>query len=393
MADVEILISGAGIAGLVAAAALAHAGFSVQIVDPAKPQNTDLRSTAYLLPAKELLSEIGLWDALKPHVTPLDALQIIDTQGWPPTPTETRQFSPKDLDQDSFGWNIPNAIARDILIAHLKKQPEIKLDLGIGFAGMLTRTTGAKVRLTDGRSVTARLVIGADGRNSAVRVAAGIREKTIRYGQKALAFHATHTSPHNNVSTEVYNQGGAFTTVPLPDVNGQHCSAIVWMNPGPKTQELAALTDAEFDAEMTMRACNQLGPMSKLGALNPWPVTTQTVERLTAERVVLIAEAAHVLPPIGAQGLNTSLRDIAMLVDIARSAPDDLGAQAQLDLYQKTRAPEITRLANAIDVFNRVCQSGQPMIQALRSTGLRAAHDIAPLRQALMKVGIGRLAR
>ncbi|MCG6901958.1 MAG: FAD-dependent monooxygenase [Rhodobacter sp.] len=395
----DIFISGGGIAGLVAAAAFGHAGFSVVLADPTPAPDTpadtsadtgaDLRSTAFLHPARALLDEIGLWQALAPLATPLDALRIVDTTGWPPEIAETRIFSAQELDQQSFGWNLPNWQTRAELLRFIRAQPGITFLPGVGFAGMLARTNAAIVSLSDGSRLGARLVIGADGRASPVREAAGIGVSTTRYGQKALAFTATHPLAHENISTEIYNRGGAFTTVPLPDQNGVPASAIVWMNPGPRAQALAALPEDQFDAEMTGRACALLGPMQRTGAVAVWPVITQRATRLTAERTALVAEAAHVLPPIGAQGLNTSLHDVAALYDLARAEPEALGAPAQLARYARLRERDIAMRARAIDLFNRICQSGEPAVQALRRAGLTSVHDIGPLRQSIMRAGLG----
>ncbi len=178
--------------------------------------------------------------------------------------------------------------------------------------------------------------------------------------------------------------------MPLPDIDGRPASAIVWMNAGPRAAALAAMDPAEFDAEMTARSCGLLGPMARAGRLGQWPVITRTADRLTAERVALVAEAAHVLPPIGAQGLNTSLHDIALLCDIARDAPDTLGTPAHLDEYDRRRSRDIALRARVIDLYNRICQSGEPPIQALRRAGLRAVHDTPSLRRTVMQAGLGR---
>lgn len=395
LSRVDVFISGGGLAGLAAAAAFGHAGFSVLLADPAPPppekaEGEDLRSTAFLGPSRELLERTGLWDVLAPHAVGLDALRIVDTGGWPPEIRETRVFEPVELGQESFGWNLPNALTRREMVRALARQPEAELAWGTGFRGLLTRTSEARVTLTDGRRVAARLVIAADGRDSAVREAAGIGATTRRYGQKVFAFNATHPVPHGNVSTEVYNAGGAFTCVPLPDIDGHPASAIVWMNDGRRAADLAAMDAAGFNAEMTTRACGLLGPMERAGGLGQWPVITRTADRLTAERVALVAEAAHVMPPIGAQGLNTSLHDIALLCDLATADPDGLGTPGQLAQYERRRGRDIALRARVIDLYNRVCQSGEPPIQALRSAGLRIVHDTPPLRRTVMQAGLGR---
>ncbi len=395
--EFDIFISGGGIAGLVAAAALGTAGFSILLADPApaprrdEDPETDPRSTAFLRTSKALLDEAGLWPALERHAASLDMLRVVDTAGWPPEITESRLFLPDDLGETTFGWNIPNWIVRAEATRIADSLPNIELVHGAGFRSMLTRTGQAFVTLTNGRRVRTRLVIGADGRESPVREAAGIGATATRYGQKALAFEAEHSRPHENISTEIYSEGGAFTAVPLPDASGMPASAIVWMNFGARAQALAALPESDFDEEMTVRSCGLLGPMKRLGPVRTWPVISQRATGMVAERTALVAESAHVLPPIGAQGLNTSLRDISVLLDLARTDPDALGSPSQLTRYARSRETEVSLLVRAVDLFNRTCMSSNPGVQALRRQGLVAVHGIAPLRRAIMRAGMGRL--
>ncbi|WP_226780503.1 FAD-dependent monooxygenase [Oceaniglobus trochenteri] len=388
----DILISGAGIAGLVAAAALSAQGYRVVIVDPSPPAQTaeaegsDLRSTAFLQPSRELFERLGLWNTLAPHATPLRALRVIDTWGWPPQERGRRQFDPRDLNAENFGWNLANWRCRAVLSDHIATTPGIDLRLGVGFADMLRRDAGVRVTLSDGSRIEARLVIGADGRNSPVARAAGIGAQVRRYGQKALALVACHSLPHDEVSTEIYNSGGAFTTVPLPDHEGSPASAIVWMNDGARAHALAGMEDAAFAQEMTLRSCGVLGAMHPVSPRRLWPVVTRTADALTGKRTALVAEAAHVLPPIGAQGLNTSLHDVGALI---AALSDDPGAPDGLARYEASRARDIAGRARVIDLFNRVCQSDMAAVQSLRLAGLRGVHDLAPLRRGVMRAGMG----
>ncbi|MBT8459032.1 MAG: FAD-dependent monooxygenase [Boseongicola sp.] len=394
--DVDIFISGGGIAGLTAAAAFAHQGLSVVLADPSVPpanldtSGSDLRSTAFLAPARELLENIGLWESVERNAEPLNTLRVIDCQGQPPAPRTDRAFQSTDLGAPSFGWNLPNWLTRKVLSETLAKSPNVDLRLGTGFAGLVTREREAIVTLTSGEQIRARLAVAADGRTSPLREAAGIASKTTRYGQKALAFIVAHQKPHENISTELYLTGGAFTTVPLPDHNGQHCSAIVWMNDGAVAVRLNNLDDVAFAAAATERSCGVLGQMTLISPKNVWPIVTQEAEHLISERVALIAEAAHVLPPIGAQGLNTSLRDVAILAELSQTAKDGLGTREFLAAYVKARSKDIRRRAQFIDLYNRICRSDLPPIQDLRSAGLRVVHDLAPLRRKVMTAGMGR---
>ncbi len=393
--SVDVLISGGGPAGLTAAAGFGQAGFSVLLVDPNPPvtvgdaSGSDLRSTAFLQPAKRLFAEIDLWDALAPHAVPLQSLRIVDTAGEPPVVRGERAFRSDDMGDEPLGWNFLNWVFRREILTVLRKQPNIELRFGTGFRALLQRTSGAIVTLSDGTSVAARLVVGADGRASPVREAVGIGCHITRYGQKSLAFTATHVHPHDNINTEIYHQGGPFTMVPLADVDGKPASAIVWMNAGRRAADLLAMPPDAFNAEMTRRSAGLFGPMELASGRSIFPIVTQRAERLVAERTAIVAEAAHVLPPIGAQGLNTSLNDIAALLDAARAHPDGLGETAMLRAYERARRSDIARRAHMIDLFNRVTRSGDLGLQGLRLIGLKAVHDIRPLRRALMRTGMG----
>ena len=238
----DILISGGGIAGLTAAAAFASAGFSVQCVDPAPPvterdaEGSDLRTTAFLQPARTLLDEAGLWQRLAPHAAPLQIMRIVDAGGELPEPRIIKDFDAADISDQPFGWNLPNWLLRREMLARLADLPNVDLRLGTATTTLFTRTNEARVTLSDGSQTRARLVIAADGRDSPMREAAGIRVHTTRYGQKALALAVTHPIPHCNVSTEIHRSGGPFTLVPLPDYQGKPSSALVWMERGPRAR-------------------------------------------------------------------------------------------------------------------------------------------------------------
>lgn len=391
----DIFISGAGIAGLAAAIGLARNGFGVTLADPAPPpsdagaEGSDLRSTAFLQPARALLEDAGLWPLLAPSATPLETLQVIDCEGEPPHPRTTRAFRSSDLGKAAFGWNLPNWLTRKVLTQAAEDTPNLTLKLGTGFSRLLTRETEALVTLTDGTRLSTRLAIAADGRASPLREAAGIDVQTTRYGQKALALAVRHEAPHDNVSTELYHHGGAFVLVPLPDTDGHHASAVVWMHDGPEAVRLNGLDDEAFAKAATERSTGVLGHLTPITPRRLWPVVTQRARHLTAERVALIAEAAHVMPPIGAQGLNTSLHDVASLIDLSKSAPEAIGTQPFLDSYARIRSRDIHARSQAIDLYNRLCRSDAPPAHALRSLGLRLVHDIAPLRHRVMRAGLG----
>lgn len=390
--DIDILISGGGIAGLITAAAFGAEGFSVLCVDPAPPvtdegaAGADLRSTAFLTPSVKLLEQIGLWERLAPHATALQVMRIVDAGGAEPTPRLTRDFDASEIGDQPFGWNLPNWLLRREISARLEQLQTVRFQPGTGTAGVVARDEGAIVTLTDGRRVRARLLIGADGRDSPVRQALGIGVRTLRYGQKALAFAVTHDQPHHNVSTEVHRSGGPFTLVPLPDRDGKPSSAIVWMENGRETARLAALPPAEFEAEVNARSAGVLGPLRVATRLTEWPIISQIADRFTGPRTALIAEAAHVLPPIGAQGLNMSLADLGALLDLSKADP---GSAASLARFERSRRPEAYARLLGIDALNRASQAQLRPLRDLRAAALGGFYGITPVRRLMMKAGLG----
>lgn len=395
MERVDILVSGGGIAGLSAAAAFGHAGFRVVCVDPAAPilsgddDRADLRTTAFLQPARALLDRIGLWPRLAPHAAPLQVMRIIDAGGAEPEARYTADFDAAEISDQPFGWNLPNWLLRREFAAHLADLPTVIFRPGTGTAEVLARDAEAIVRLTDGTRMAARMVVAADGRASPAREAAGISVTTTRYGQKALAFAVTHPIPHGNVSTEVHRSGGPFTLVPLPDRDGRPASAVVWMELGPEVARLAALPVTEFETEMTRRSTNLLGPLTLVTRRSVWPIISQIASRLDGPRTALMAEAAHVVPPIGAQGLNMSLRDLATLLDLSCDNPGQIGSRAMLAAYHRARWPDIRARVTGIDTLNRAAIAGSPGLRDLRAGMLRLFYSAAPVRRTLMQAGLG----
>ncbi|AUC51945.1 2-octaprenyl-6-methoxyphenyl hydroxylase [Sagittula sp. P11] len=393
--DYDITISGGGIAGLTAAAAFAQAGFSTLVVDPAPPvtereaEGSDLRTTAFLQPAQSFLDEVGLWQRLAGHAMPLQTMRIVDAGGAAPEPRVVKDFDAGDISDKPFGWNLPNWLLRREMAARLGELAQVDFRPGTATTGLFTREGEARVSLSDGSRIRTRLVIAADGRNSPMRQAAGIGVHTTRFGQKALAYAVTHPIPHGNVSTEVHRTGGPFTLVPLPDFEGRPSSAIVWMDDGPKSEKRMTLDKAAFEAEMSERSCHLFGPLELASRRSIWPIIAQEAEHLTGQRLALVAEAAHVVPPIGAQGLNMSLRDLVTLRDLAVAHPDRLGDAEMLDTYHRRRITDIRARVAGITALNRISQMSSQPLRDLRARGLDALYGLKPVRTSLMKMGLG----
>lgn len=389
---VDVLISGGGVAGLTAAAGFGAAGLRVLCVDPAPPvteesgAGADLRTTAFLQPSIALFRRIGLWDRLQPHGAPLQVMRIVDAGGAEPRPRLTRAFDAGEISDQPFGWNLPNWLLRREISARLAELPGVEFRPGTATAGLTAREDAALVELSDGSRLRARLVVAADGRNSPVRQALGIGVRTIRYGQKALAFAVTHEIPHQNVSTEIHRCGGPFTLVPLPDRDGKPSSAVIWMERGAETARLRALPREAFEVELNDRSAGVLGRLQLATGLTEWPIISQIADRYTGPRTALMAEAAHVVPPIGAQGLNMSLADLSSLLDLMTPDPGDAAALAR---YERERRPEALARLIGIDALNRASMMAPRPLRDLRAAALGGLYALAPVRRAMMRAGLG----
>ncbi len=388
----EILVAGGGPAGLIAAAAFGTAGRRVLCVDPAPPvtaeadAGADLRTTAFLTPSLAVLRAAGLWDRLAPHAMALQVMRIVDAGGRAPAARLTCNFDAADVSTEPFGWNLPNWLIRREALARLAELPQVRFRPGLAVAGLATRDDRAVATLSDGSRVAARLVVAADGRDSAVRRALGIGVTTRRYGQKALAFAVTHERPHGNVSTEIHRSGGPFTLVPLPDRDGRPCSAVVWLERGPEVLRLAALPPEAFADELNARSAGILGRLTPVTRLSVWPIISQIADRFAGPRTALMAEAAHVVPPIGAQGLNMSLADLAELLALSADEP---GSRESLDAYDRRRRPEVRARLLGIDALNRASMAGARPLRDLRAAGLGLLYGLGPVRRLAMRAGLG----
>ena len=389
----DILISGGGVAGLTAAAAFGSAGFEVLCIEPTPPvtdatsPGADLRTTAFLTPSIAVLEAAGLWQRLAPQAAALQIMRIVDAGGKVQEPRQIKDFDAGEVSDQPFGWNLPNWLLRREMLARLEELPNVTFRTGVSTTALVTRDDEALVTLSDGSQVATGLVVAADGRNSTMRAAAGIGVKTFRYGQKALTFAVTHLVPHQNVSTEIHRSGGPFTLVPLPDVDGKPASAVVWMERGAEAQRLFALPEAAFEAEINARSCLILGPLKLASKRMVWPMIAQLAHSMAGQRVALMAEAAHVVPPIGAQGLNMSLADLACLLDLAKN--HHLGSAQMLQAYHRRRHGEVTARVLGIDALNRASMAEAPLLRDLRAAGLNLLHGFTPLRRTLMRAGLG----
>jgi len=396
MIETDILIAGGGIAGMSAAARFAADGHRIMIVDPAPAdigEGTDLRTTAFLQPGIETLKKAGVWDAIKPTGAELRVMRIVDAGGNELAPRETADFDGAETTQGFFGWNVSNKAARVSLMAKLETLSNVDFRFSTTVTGFMGTARYGEATLSGGETVRAKLVVAADGRNSSLREFAGIKHRRWAYDQSALVFVVTHDKPHDNISTEIHRTGGPLTLVPMPDLDGKPCSSVVWMTPADRARQLYNMDDATLSAEITHDTMSMFGPLTVASPRAIWPMISQVPSRLISARLALVAEAAHVVPPIGAQGLNMSLHDIETLADLMAKAKlkgEDIGATTLLKSYERKQLPKTLARVGGIDLLNRASMFEPRTLRDLRYAGLTAINRIGPLRKLAIKVGVGK---
>ena len=335
--------------------------------------------------AIRLLDHMGVWPALEPKSAPLRHLRLVDDTDWSvKAPSVT--FEAAELGEDAFGWNIPNEDLNTALRARIGDLDGLSL-----VAGEIKRVKpgAALVELEDADGVqsSARLVVGADGRNSLCRDAAGIETTDWSYPQTAIACSFGHEKPHGDTSTEFHKAAGPFTLVPLP---GRR-SSLVWVATPEKAREMAGCSDEEFERVLAEEAHGLLGAVSASTPRGLFDIKGMTAREFGWQRVALIGEAAHVIPPIGAQGLNLGLRDAALIAELVADAhgrSDDIGAETVLREYDRRRQRDVAPRIALVDLLNRSLFSESLPLQGLRGLGLFMLDKVGPLRREVMRHGM-----
>ena len=385
----DVLIAGTGLAGLTAAIAFARAGFDV-VCCGAEQRTGRGRTVALLDRSAAYLKSLGLWPALAAEAAPMRALRVIDDTGalFPPRPVE---FLSSEIGLDAFGWNIENDRMAEALAADAARTPSLER-IAVDVAAYDFSPEATLARLEGGRRIAARLVVGADGRASPSRRAARLEARANRYPQSALTAILAHRLPHFDVSTEFHTRGGPFTLVPLPAKgSAPHRSSLVWAMANDEARRRGALDDEALAAEIERQAHSILGAMRLEGERGLFPMARQAVPRIIAERLALIGDAAHVLPPIGAQGLNLGLRDVEAIVECAsraRGQGRDIGATEVLERYERSRRTDIAIRTGLVDGLNQALLTRFLPLDFARGAGLAALGAIGPLRRFVMREGV-----
>lgn len=394
--DADVIIAGAGMAGATLALALKQGGLTPILIDPivfdAQLAPTfDGRSSAIAYASFRQWRVLGLAADIEPHAQRIE--QILVTDGRSPGASTGRpqpfylRFDSAEIadrsDGEPLGYLLENRRTRAALAAAVDRAG-ITVLAPARVASVDFDAACARVTLEDGRALTAPLVVGAEGRSSVVRAAAGVNAIGWSYAQTGVVATVRLARPHQGVAHEYFLPGGPFAILPLTDDR----ASLVWTEPTAKAQALKAARPEVFHAHLQRRFGALLGEAVVEGQVFTYPLSLQLAERLCAPRAALLGDAAHGIHPIAGQGLNLGLKGAAalaeVLVDAARLG-EDIGSDLVLERYARWRRFDTIAVAAASDLFVRLFSNDNRLLRLARGAGMAVVNRIGPARRFFMQ--------
>ena len=389
--DHDVIIAGGGLNGPTLALALARAGLSVAVID-ARPATAraetgfDGRAYALALASRRLLSALGLWAGLAAKAQPILKVEAAHGQPGEGAGPFHLSFDSAEIEEGAVGHMLED---RFLYAALLEAMAQGVTHLpGRSVVAQETHPGHIAVTLDGGDVLTARLLVGADGRGSGVAGRAGITRRGWGYGQTALVCAVDHELPHHGTAWQYFMPTGPLAILPLPG----NRSSIVWSETDENATAIAALDDAAFLDTLRPRFGDYLGEIRLAGPRFSYPLSLSLADRYTDDRIALVGDAAHGVHPVAGQGLNLGLRDVAALAEVIVEATrrgEDIGAADVLDRYQRWRRFDATALGLGMDAVNKLFSNDNPILRAARGLGMGAVTAIPPLRRAFMRQAAG----
>lgn len=392
--DSDILIVGGGLNGPAQALALAQAGFTVTVIDalPRATQqsdNFDGRAYALALASKRLLDRIGIWEHVAGIAQPMLDIKVSDGRaGEGPLSPFFLHFDHNELEEGPMGYMLEDRFLRRALADAMTAEPRITVMDGTKVVAQDTGPAGVTLHLDTGATLTGKLLIGADGRKSGTAERAGIKRSGWDYGQTALVCAISHELPNNGVAHQFFMPPGPLAILPLPG----NMSSIVWSETHENAAAIHGLSDADYMQVLRPRFGDFLGKIELAGQRFTYPLNLTLADRFTAERLVLVGDAAHGMHPIAGQGLNAGLRDIGALTQVLRDAKqrgEDIASELVLDRYQEWRRFDTASLALSTDLTNKLFSNDNPLLRFARDLGMGAVNAMPGLRRGFMREAAG----
>jgi 2-octaprenyl-6-methoxyphenol hydroxylase len=432
----DVLIIGGGLSGLTLAALLGRAGVPVTIVDREPPvtkrtKNHDARTTALSYGSCKILEAAGAWNKIEKVSSPMREIRVADGA----SPLFLHFSSEKDARGAVFGWNLENAHLRQILFKNIQSLKSVRYLAPVEVKNFFNEEESVGVVLKDGRKISAALMVGADGRHSAVRDWLGIGVKMVDYKQTAIVCNIAHALDHENIAVEHFMPAGPFAVLPLLPLSrfageggaqpkagrvrvplshhtltrplltlghplpqggrgkkATYRSSIVWTVQPEEAKRILALSSKDFDRVLQKMCGDHLGRIQHISTPRGYPLSLMHAEDYMAPRVALIADAAHVIHPIAGQGLNLGLRDAALLAKLVirnMNAGCDIGAGGILKEYAAARRVDTHLMAGFTDLLNRLFSNDLKSVGVLRDIGISIVHNIKPAKRFFVRQAMG----
>jgi 2-octaprenyl-6-methoxyphenol hydroxylase len=390
--DADILIVGGGLNGPCLALALAQAGFSSVVIDalPEEKRTSaefDGRSYALALASVRMLDALGLRDELEDHAQPILEVKASDGRAGEGAAPWFLHLDHSEIEEGPMGHMLEDRHLRRALIGAMDAEPRVTHLPG---AEVVAQSTDgrAEVTLADGRTLTGRILVGADGRRSGTAQRAGIRRTGWDYGQTALVCAIAHEKSHDGIAHQFFMPAGPLAILPLPG----NRSSIVWSEKSERAAEIAALDDEAYLEALRPAFGDFLGKIELAGERYSYPLSLSIAESFVADRLALVGDAAHGVHPIAGQGLNLGLRDVAALAEVladAKRRGEDIARADVLARYQTWRRFDTATMAVATDAFNRLFSNDNPALRTLRDLGMGAVQAVPGLRRRFIREAAG----
>lgn len=384
----DVLIIGGGLVGGPLAVALAGAGLTVMVADAEDPATAvapayDGRASALGLAQQRVLAGIGLWPAIEPWAAPILEVRVAD--GASPL---FLHYDHALLGDQPLGWIVENRAIRRAVLDRMAGHPSIRLAAPAKPRRLERDAAAVRAVLSDGREVTAALVVAADGRASPTRAAAGIGVTRWAYGQSAIVCTVAHERPHGNVAQEHFLPSGPFAILPLPG----NRSSVVWTEKESRVPAIMAQSDAAFLAELGERFGDFLGGIALEGPRFAYPLSLQFARAYRDRRLVLVGDAAHGMHPVAGQGMNMGLRDVAALAELlveGHRLGMDLGGADLLERYARWRRFDNLLMLAVTDGLVRLFSNDLGPLKLARDLGLAAVNRLNPVKRFFMRHAMG----
>lgn len=390
----DVAISGASFAGLALARGLVQAlGPTVRIalIDRAPAFETgdaDRRAFAIWAASKNVLKGLGAWEAIAPHAETINAIEISDSALDDGLRQTRLTYDAVTTNGAPAGYIVPASVLRQALYGTIAHDPSITFIAPAQATGYAADCVSARIALSDGQSVKARLVVAAEGRASALRDAAGIKTISWSYEQTGIVAIVQFSAPHGGVAIQHFLPGGPFAILPM--TGNRAC--ITWSSAAPEAARILALDDAGFLTELDKRIGGRFGTISLAGPRQSWPLELKVARSLVANRFALAGDAAHGVHPVAGQGVNLAMRDVAALIEVVTNAARiglDIGNSETLSHYERWRRFDSTGSAAAYDGLNRLFGVDNTVLRAGRGAALDVLDRLPFLKQMIVEETAG----